>query len=105
MTIAQFGDLLATTGLSVVFLNFGKNEVPPMPFITYFEEGSDNFGADGMAYLQVKQMRVDLWTVKKDIAREALIESVLDEAGIFWQKSCEADDDEHCQKTTYTMEV
>lgn len=105
MTLANFSDILASTGLPVVFLSFGANEVPPMPFITYFEEGSDNFAADGKVYLHVRQMRADLWSAKKDIANEALIEAALDEAGIFWQKECDADDDEHCQKTTYTMEV
>lgn len=105
MTIEQFGDVLAGTGLPVVYLSYGANDVPDMPFITYFEEGSDNFGADGKVYHNIREMRVDLWSVKKDIENEALIESALDAAGIFWNKECEADDDEHCQRTIYTMEV
>lgn len=47
MTLKDFGDLLATSGLPVTYLAFPADDCPEMPFITFQEVGSNNFSADG----------------------------------------------------------
>lgn len=105
MTLQDFTTILTSTELPCRFLSFGANECPDMPFITFFETGSDNFGADGIVYHPIKEMQVDLWTAKKDIASESLLETTLTGAGIFWQKDIDHDDDESCYRVTYTMSI
>lgn len=104
MTLAQFAAVLQTTKLPVVYLSFGENDCPEMPFVTYFETATDNFAADGKVYHIIKQVQVDLWTAKKDTTTEALLESAFDTAGIYWNKEMDFDEDEQCMRATYSLE-
>jgi len=105
MTLAEYAAVLETTGLPVAYLAFDETDVPEMPFITYQETGSNNFGADGKVYQPVKQIQVDLFSNKKDIVAETKLEEAFNNASIFWQKVQTVDDDEDCQIYTYETEV
>ena len=105
MTLTEFSDILSEANLSYRYLSFGKTPVEEMPFITYFEIGTNNFSADSKVYLVVHQIQVDLWTVKKDVAKEEQLEAVFDEHCLFWNKSIEHDDNENCYRVTYELEV
>ena len=43
--------------------------------------------ADGIAYLKVSAVHIELYTDRKDPETEALLESVLDAHGVFYDKS------------------
>ena len=105
MTLIEFANILETTGLPVAYLSFDESDVPDMPFIVYQETGSNNFGADGIVYQPVKQIQVDLFTNKKDIAAEEALETAFKDAVIFWQKVQSVDDNEAYQRYTYEVEV
>lgn len=105
MTLKEFYTVLASTNLPVTYLAFPADQCPTMPFITYQETGSNNFGADGKVYQRVRTMQVDLFTKKKDPASEDKLETALDAAGIFWQKMQTIDDNESCQRYTYEVEI
>ena len=77
--------LLKTLGLPVAYHHFEK--APRLPYIVYLFSGSSNFGADDKAYLHQPNYQVELYTSKKDPTQEKLIEDLLDEYDIYWEKS------------------
>ena len=105
MTQAEFGGILATSGYPVTYLAFPADKCPPMPFICFQETGSNNVGADGIVYKKVKIYQVDLLTADKDPAAEEALENAFEQAGLFWNKYQTLDDNEACQRYTYTLEV
>ena len=46
----------------------------------------DHF-AEGRVYFRISEVRIELYTDRKDPGAEALVETVLDDAGIFYNKS------------------
>ncbi|WP_078434232.1 hypothetical protein [Metabacillus halosaccharovorans] len=81
MTLTELAQLLKATGFSVAYSHFKvteNNPAPDPPFITYLEFDSDNFHADNKTYKQVKNVNVELYTVKKDLAAEKKIEDIFD---------------------------
>lgn len=64
-----------------------RGESPDPPFICFLLPGSDNFAADGRVYYKIDQVRVELYTDIKDLSVEQTVEVVLDEHGIFYEKS------------------
>ena len=105
MTLSEFTAILKTTELPVAYLAFLADNCPAMPFITYPETGSNNFGADGKVFQKVRTMQIDLFTKQKSPETEELLEDVLDEAGIFWNKVQTVEDTESCQRYTYEIEI
>lgn len=103
MTLKEFGDLLATSGLPVTYLAFPADNCPEMPFITFQEVGSNNFSADGKVYQRVRSMQVDLFTKDKDEAAETALENALSD--YFWNKYQTVEDTEACQRYTYEIEI
>ena len=67
--------------------HLAEGESPDLPFICYLLPGSDNFSADGRVYFRISEVRIELYTAKKDPGAEALVETVLDDVGIFYNKS------------------
>jgi hypothetical protein len=49
--------------------------------------GSDNFAADGGVYFKINEVRIEVYTDRKDLAVESKVEAVLDDRGIFYNKS------------------
>ena len=101
MTLTELKNILERTGLPVAYLAFPEEDVPPMPFITYEETGSDNFGADNKVWYSSSRIQVDLFSFKKNPAMEKNLEAVLNEAAIFWERIGEFDENEDCYRTIY----
>lgn len=103
MTLKDFGDLLATSGLPVTYLAFPADDCPDMPFITFQEVGSNNFSADGKVFKRIRSMQVDLFTRDKDEAAETALENTLGD--YFWNKYQTIEDNEDCQRYTYEIDI
>lgn len=81
MTLQELVQLLKATGLPVAYSHFKETEsnpVPDPPFITYLEFGSNNFHADNKTYQKVRNVNIELYTDKKDLAAEKKLEDILD---------------------------
>ena len=87
------------------YWSFPEGEAPPMPYICYFEDQSDNFGADNVVYHHRKIISVELLTRTKDPNAEAALETALNNAGIYWEKTSTHLDDEDAYECIYTLEV
>ena len=103
MTLAELKTQLDTSRLPVAYEHFDESSVPAMPFVCYAEVSSDNFAADGVVYLPVKVIEVQLFTKIKDISAEAALEGAM--SGLFWQKESEWDEDELCYRVIYTIQI
>ena len=47
--------------------HFAEGESPEPPFICYLIPGTDNFAADGRVYYKTNEVRIELYTDRKDI--------------------------------------
>ena len=91
-------DLLSETGLPFAYDHFAEGESPEPPFI------SDNFSADGVVYLKVDVVHIELYTDEKNPETEALVETVLDNHGIFYEKTEVWIESERLYEVLYSFE-
>ena len=79
--------ILSETQIPFAYHHFAEGELPEPPFICYLLPGSNNFSADGKVYYKINEVHIELYTDLKDLAVEQQLEDVLDEHGIFYNKS------------------
>ncbi len=85
--------------------HFAEGESPKPPFICYLLPGTDNFSADGRVYLKVNQVNIELYTDFKDLSVESKVETVLDNHGIFYDKSETWIESEKIYEVLYQFEM
>ena len=105
MTIENIVEMLQKTGIPFAYDHFAEGENPEPPFICYLIPGSNNFAADGKVYFRINQVRIELYTDSKDLAVERKMEMVLDESGIFYNKSEVWIQSEKLYEVLYSFEV
>ena len=105
MTIENLVEMLQKTGIPFAYDHFAEGESPKPPFICYLLPGSNNFAADGKVYFKINQVRIELYTDSKDLAVERKVEMVLDESGIFYNKSEVWIQSEKLYEVLYSFEV
>lgn len=105
MTIEEIVEMITRMGLPFAYDHFSEGESPEPPFVCYLLPGSDNFAADGRVYFKISQVRIELYTDLKDISLEKKVEDVLDEVGIFYEKSEVWIQSEKLYEVLYSFEV
>ncbi len=105
MTHEELMAVLAEAGLPIAYDHFAEGESPDPPFICFLYPGSDNFAADGKVWYKVRQVNVELYTDLKDPELENRVEAVLDEHGIFYEKSEVWIESERLYEVLYTFEI
>lgn len=83
----QIVKILDEIGIPFAYDHFAEGESPDPPFICYLSANSDNFAADGKVYYKINEIHIELYTDCKDLSAEQKVEVVLDEHGIFYEKS------------------
>ena len=96
--------MLEDMGLPFAYHHFAEGESPEPPFVCYLLPGSNNFSADGKVYYKINEVRIELYTDWKDLAVEQGVEAVLDEHGIFYNKSEVWIQSEKLYEVLYTFE-
>ena len=96
--------MLEEMGLPFAYHHFAEGESPEPPFVCYLLPGSNNFSADGKVYYKINEVRIELYTDWKDLAVEQGVEAVLDEHGIFYNKSEVWIESEKLYEVLYTFE-
>ena len=105
MTIENLVEMLQKTGIPFAYDHFAEGENPEPPFICYLIPGSNNFAADGKVYFRINQVRIELYTDSKDLVVERKVEMVMDESGIFYNKSEVWIQSEKLYEVLYSFEV
>ena len=96
--------ILNETQIPFAYHHFAEGESPEPPFICYLLPGSNNFSADGKVYFKINEVHIELYTDLKDMAVEQKLEEVLDEHGIFYNKSENWIESEKLYEVLYTFE-
>lgn len=97
--------ILSETQIPFAYHHFAEGESPEPPFICYLHPGSNNFSADGKVYYKINEVHIELYTDLKDLAVEQQLEEVLDEHGIFYNKSETWIESEKLYEVLYTFEM
>ena len=98
-------ELMGEIDIPSAYDHFAEGESPDPPFITYLLPGSDNFAADGKVYFRVAEVHIELYTDEKNPEVEAIVESVLDTHGIFYDKTEVWIDSEKLYEVLYSFET
>ena len=96
--------ILNETQIPFAYHHFAEGESPEPPFVCYLLPGSNNFSADGKVYYKINEVHIELYTDLKDLAVEQQLEDVLDEHGIFYNKSETWIESEKLYEVLYTFE-
>ena len=97
--------ILSEMQIPFAYHHFAEGESPEPPFICYLLPGSNNFSADGKVYYKINEVHIELYTDWKDLAVEQGVEAVLDEHGIFYNKSEVWIESERLYEVLYTFEL
>jgi hypothetical protein len=98
-------EVLQEIGIPFAYDHFAEGESPDPPFICYLIPASDNFSADGRVYFKANEVHIELYTDKKDIDKEALVEAVLDSHGIFYDRTEVWIESERLYEVLYSFET
>ena len=96
--------MLEEIGLPFAYHHFAEGESPEPPFVCYLLPGSNNFSADGKVYYKINEVHIELYTDWKDLAVEQGVEAVMDEHGVFYNKSEVWIESEKLYEVLYTFE-
>ena len=105
MTHQKIIEMMNEVKLPYAYHHFVEGESPDPPFLVFLYPGSDNFAADGKVYFKVNRLNIELYTDLKDVELEETVEAVLDEHGIFYEKSEVWIETENLYEVLYQTEV
>ena len=88
----------------VAYYEFPQNERHEMPYCCYYEYASAVFGADNVSYYAGHRVMIDLY-IKSRSNVEKLVEDALTSAEIYYEKSIDRDNDQHCYVVQYQVVV
>lgn len=97
--------ILAELKLPFAYDHFAEGEAPAPPFICYLLPGSHNYSADGRVYYKINEVNIELYCDCKDPKTETTLEAVLDEHGIFYNKTEVWIESEKLYEVLYTFEM
>lgn len=96
---------LRETEMPFAYDHFAEGEAPNPPFIVFLFPRSDNFSADGKVYKKINELNIELYTDTKQPDVEENLEAVLDNHGLFYNKTEVWIADERLYEVLYTLEV
>lgn len=105
MTYTEFATALAASNIPTAYGYFSALSNQKPPCVTYAEAYTRNKSAGNSVYKKIVHFDVFLFTLKKDLASEAALETALSAIG-FWNKTSEEyiTDEKHYQ-SIYEIEV
>ena len=97
MRLEELSAIISEMEIVFAYDHFAEGEAPNPPFICYLLPGSDNFAADGKAYYKINEVRIELYTDKK--------EPDVEEHGIFYNKTEVWIESEKLYEVLYSFEM
>lgn len=107
MTLSEVYSMLdAKFSGKVAYKSFPIGNVPALPYVVYFCDYTDNFGADNIVYTPYQHINIELYSAQKDEASEAKIETALTSNDIFYEKTFEDFiDSEQLYEVVYEIKI
>ena len=97
--------IIEEMGIPFAYDHFAEGESPDPPFICYLIPGTDNFAADGRVYYKTNEVRIELYTDRKDLSVEEKVTAVLDSHGIFDTQSETWIESEKLYEVLFSFEI
>lgn len=98
-------EIIKAMDIPFAYDHFAEGEAVDPPFICYLLPESDNFAADGKVYFKANEVHIELYTDTKDLSVEQKVEAVLDEHGIYYDRSEVWIESEKLYEVLYTFEM
>lgn len=98
-------EIIKAMGIPFAYDHFAEGEAVDPPFICYLLPESDNFAADGKVYFKANEVHIELYTDTKDLSVEQKVEAVLDEHGIYYDRSEVWIESEKLYEVLYSFEM
>lgn len=98
-------EIIKHIGLPNAYHHFAEGESLEPPFLIYLMPASDNFSADGRVYFKANEVHIEIYTDYKSPNIEKKVEAVLDEHGIFYNKSEVFIESEKLYEVLYIFEM
>ncbi len=98
-------EIMKAMDIPFAYDHFAEGEAVDPPFICYLLPESDNFAADGKVYFKANEVHIELYTDTKDLSVEQQVEAVLDENGIYYDRSEVWIESEKLYEVLYTFEM
>ena len=76
-----------------------------MPYGVYFDDHTNNFSADGIVYLVIRNFNIELYVRQRDPDLEGRLEDILTAAELYWDKDAAYIDSERFYQIAYEIEV
>jgi hypothetical protein len=107
MTQPELYTLLVSTGLPTVYHSWKASgqDVPSLPYIVYLLIDTDNESADNKVHKKTSNYLVEVYSDKKDLASEQLLEDALDVAFIFYNKRETYIESEQLYQVVYSISI
>ena len=105
MTEKEVYKMLKMVNLPLAYDHFEEGKAPKPPYLVYRYPHTNNFAADGGVHTIVNALDIELYTESKDLTTERKIETVLNECGIFYEKTETFITSEKMYQITYETEV
>ena len=105
MTYEEIHEMMQEIGLPSAYHHFAEGESPAPPFIVFLSPGENIFSADNVKYHSFKKLDIELYTDKKSPETEKMVEEILQEHEIFYQKSELWIESERLYEVLFEMEV
>ncbi|PUF85761.1 MULTISPECIES: hypothetical protein [unclassified Geobacillus] len=103
MTQAELYQALKTIGYPVAYGSFSSPVTPP--FITYQFAYNSDLIADNQNYVEISNFQVELYTNKKDLNAEKLVQDKLKELGLPYRKFETFLDTENLYQILYEIQI
>lgn len=97
--------IISEISIPSAYDHFAEGESPDPPFMTYLTPRSTNFSADGKVFFHVTEVHIELYTDEKDPEIEKQVEAVLDQHGIFYNKTEVYIESEKLYEVLYSFEM
>lgn len=104
MTYKEISTMIRNIGLPYTYNSFPNNIAPKPPYIVFNYPDRDDFGADDVNYVGIETLNLELYSANKDFDTEDTIETVLNQNGLFFDKSEVFIRNENLYQITYTSQ-
>ena len=105
MELSELYLLLRRVGIPVTYSHFEEGQAPSLPYICYLEVSTENFKADGKVFKKITDVDIELYTRKKELDIESVIEQLLNDNNIPWDSDEIYIQDEKVFKKTYEVRL
>ena len=105
MTTAEIYQMIRRAGIPAVYHHFEENTGQEPPFICFYYPYDNDFKADNINYVPVNELRIELYTERKDFHLEKVMETIMQEAGLVYTKEETYLSTEKMYMETFTTEV